>query len=259
MKVEIDDAAALSTDWRQIRPAEIICIPDKEAFYQYIASAFLQLGETIQQQKGFFHVILGGGQTPINVNRQIVLLAPKTQFEFKRVIIFFSDERCVPPDHPASNYYMIKKTLVNPLKIPPANVYRIDCDEGAKKAAKFYERKISDIFGNHIAPRFDLALLGLGPDGHTASLFPQRKVLEEKSRYVLSAGKGPEGHERVTMTFPILNESKNILLMAQGKEKEEAVKRLIDGPYDPYNCPAQGLNPSKGKLIYLLGQGIDIK
>jgi 6-phosphogluconolactonase len=245
-------------DWRNQRRAEIVRLEDERSFNGYIAEKFLVLVELILGKREDFRVILGGGKTPIKVNKKFVELAGNSDADWTRIIIFFSDERCVPPDHPDSNYNMIRKTLIDPLGIPGKNVYRIAAELGPEKAASKYEKDISNFFGEKIEPVFDLALLGMGTDGHTASLFPGSKVIKEVERYVAPGGKGPEGHERVTLTYTLLNRCKRVWFLMRGEEKQGALRKLIHGPFDPDDCPAQGILPVDGELVYILGDGMSV-
>jgi 6-phosphogluconolactonase len=149
---------------------------------------------------------------------------------------------------------MIRKTLIDPLKIPGKNVYRIEGELGPEKAASKYESDIAHVFGEGVEPVFDLALLGMGADGHTASIFPGSKALKEGKRYAVPGGQGPEGHERVTLTYPLLNRCKLVWFLIRGKKKQGTVSRLIHGAFSPDECPSQGIFPVDGKLVYVLGE-----
>ena len=172
------------------------------------------------------------------------------------MLIYFSDERCVPPDHADSNFKLISDTLIEPLGIPPKNVFRILGEMGPEKAAADYHHKLSMFRGQHDIPVFDLALLGLETDGHTASLFPHSPALKEFKKFAAPAGRGPEGWERVTVTIPVFNDAKSVWVVASGAEKAPAVQQLIQGNYDPIQLPAQAVRPEKGELVYWLDSSI---
>ena len=244
-----------NVDWRINNPGKTVVLPGTETLLDYIAEKFIKLGCSIQKKKDFFSVVLGGGRTPVMLNTRLVAMAGR--LDWSRLIIFFSDDRCVPPNHPDSNFRMIHNTLVKPLHIPSSNVFRIKGEHDLENAATQYEQTLYKIFEKDKIPCFDLALLGLGPDGHTASLFPQKKhVLNEKNRLVIPAGKGPEGHERITLTYPIINQTLNIWFMISGKEKKEVFHNIINGKYNPLECPAIGVRPVDGELVYMVDQSV---
>jgi 6-phosphogluconolactonase len=190
---------------------------------------------------------------------QIIVELAKTEvrtIDWNHVFICFSDERCVPPDHPDSNFKLIFDTLIEPLGIPHTNVFRILGEIGPEKAAADYHHKLAKFRGQHDIPVFDLALLGLGTDGHTASLFPRSPALKEFKNFAAPAGRGPEGWERVTVTIPVFNAAKNAWIMVTGAEKSKGVQQLIRGTYDPTQLPAQAVRPQEGELVYWLDSSI---
>jgi 6-phosphogluconolactonase len=252
---EID---VLTHDWRKEHPPTINIYDSKVVFFALIAVNFLELIISRQETGDFFAVILGGGRTPKMLNNIIVELA-KTEvhtINWNRVFVFFSDERCVPPDHPDSNFKLNFDTLIEPLRIPHNNVFRILGEIGPGKAAADYHDKLSRFAGQQEIPVFDLVLLGLGTDGHTASLFPHSPALEEFKNFAAPADRGPEGWERVTVTLPVFNAAKNAWVIATGAEKSGAIQQLIRGTYDPARLPAQAIHPPKGKLVYWLDSSI---
>jgi 6-phosphogluconolactonase len=245
-------------DWRRENPPSINIYDSKVVFFALIAVRFLELIISRQKTGDYFSVILGGGRTPKVLNQIIVELA-KTEvhtIDWNHVFIFFSDERCVPPDHPDSNFKLIFDTLIEPLGIPQKNVFRILGELGPENAASDYHRKLSRFSGQLNIPVFDLALLGLGTDVHTASLFPHSHAMKEFRYFAVPAGVGPEGWERVTVTLPVFNAAQNVWFMASGAEKSPAVQKLIRGTYDPIQLPAQAVRPQKGELVYWLDSSI---
>jgi 6-phosphogluconolactonase len=244
----------LSSDWRQDFQPEIKVIQDYKQLIEKIAHNFIWLCCNILKNKSRATLVLGGGRTPRLLNHHIVSLSPKYDIDWKRIFVFFSDDRCTPPDHPDSNYRMIKETLLGFIGIPESNVHRIQGEYGPEKAALIYENDLKRFFGNVRVPEFDLVLLGIGADGHTASLFPKRMSLYEQQKLVVPAGRGPEGHERVTMSYPVLNKSKNIWFLIAGEEKKNILRKLQYGDFEPVNCPAQGIKPENGSLVYFTDQ-----
>lgn len=224
-----------------------------------IAQRFLKLVSSVRET-GDFSVIMGGGRTPKLINREIVNCSRtgNIKIDWRRVYIYFSDERCIPPDHAGSNYKLILETLIQPLAIPLPNVHRIKGELDPIKAAAEYHQELS-LLGtaeSHGLPVFDLALLGMGSDGHTASLFPYANAVKEAKQFAVSTGTGPEGWNRVSVTFPIFNAAKNVWLAAAGIEKSQAVEQLIKGDYNPLQWPVQALHPAHGNLIYWLDAAI---
>jgi 6-phosphogluconolactonase len=243
-------------DWRKAKPPTINTRETKEKLLENLAGAFLKLASDTQQSQDFFSVILGGGRTPRELNKNIVKSSAAKKIDWKRVIVFFSDERCVPPDHKDSNFKLIFDTLIEPLQISRDNVYSIVGELKPGDAAADYREKLAGFAGDEPVPVFDLALLGFGADGHTASLFPGSKVLKESHYLAVSAGRGPEGLDRVTVTFPVFNAAKNIWLLAAGAEKSQAFRTLVQGSYDPLKLPALGICPRTGDLVYWIDEDI---
>lgn len=248
----------LTYDWRKEQPPSINIYDSKVVYFALLAVQFLELIITRQETGDFFAVILGGGKTQKMLNKIIVELA-KTEvhtIDWNRVFIFFSDERCGPADHPDSNFRLIFDTLIEPLKIPHTNVFRILGEIEPEKAAADYHDKLSRFANPHDIPVFDLALLELETDGHTAALFPHSPALEEFKNFAAPAGPAPEDPKQVTVTFPVFNAAKNAWIMATGTEKAKAVQQLLRGTYDPAQLPVQAIRPQKGELIYWLDSSI---
>jgi 6-phosphogluconolactonase len=243
-------------DWRINNPAKKVVLSDVNSLMKYIAEAFTELTKSVHAKREHFSVVFAGGRTPRELNAKLANMRSDSEVDWSRVKVFFSDERCVPPDHPDSNYAMIRDTLLRHVNINSKNVYRIEGELEPERAAQEYENLLCQVFGDHSVPCFDLALLGMGADGHTASLFPKHEVLREEKKFAAHAGKGPEGHERVTLTFPVLNHVKNVWFMISGKEKAEAVQRLLHGPFEPTECPAQFIRPVNGELMYMMEQSV---
>ena len=245
-------------DWRKEKLPSIHVSETKEGLLEIIANRFLELVSSISMQKNkkSFSVIMGGGRTPKELNKNIVKFSTGKKIDWNRVTIFFSDERCVPPEHSDSNYKLIFDTLIEPLEIPHRNIFRILGELEPKKAASKYHKKLTEFSGNKQSPVFDLVLLGFGADGHTASLFPNSEALKTNHHFAAPGGIGPEGWNRVTVTFPVFNSAKNVWLIGTGAEKSHAFKQLIEGNYDPIQWPVQGIFPLNGTLIYWIDSAI---
>ncbi len=172
---------------------------------------------------------LAGGRTPEPVYRE---LAAGSGIDWKRVDVFFGDERAVPPDHPESNYRMVSKVLLSRVPIPDARIHRMEAERADRDgAAREYERSLPR--------RLDVLFLGMGPDGHTASLFPGSAALDERSRLVLPV-RGPKPPpERLTITPPVIESAHKVAVIATGEDKAPMVARAIEGPFAPKAVPVQ--------------------
>lgn len=239
-------------DWRKDHPPQVTVKPDSEALMEYIAVEFLNLSKTIIKEKGQFLLILGGGRTPRSLNKKIKEKSTHIDIDWTKLLVFFSDERCVPPEHKDSNFRMIRNTLIRPLNIPLNNVFRIEGEQTPQQAAEKYEKLLRGWIDSKATPCFDLALLGIGEDCHTASLFPGINFENEPRRLVTSVGKGPDGHERVSLTPHAINKSQNIWFMISGGKKRNAVRSLLEGEWNPLRCPSQLIKPLNGDLKYMM-------
>jgi 6-phosphogluconolactonase len=198
------------------------------------------------QKKPFCTIALSGGSTP---KRLYELLAQGKggHIDWKRVQIFFSDERNVPPDDLESNFRMAKESLLGTGFIPERNVHRIHGEYSAGEAAKSYEEEIRKILGD--SPVFDLILLGLGPDGHTASLFPDSPALKEQEHLVVGNPVAKLNTDRITFTYPLLNAASHVLFLASGADKSKIARAVLGGDGD---LPSQHVKPTQGELIWML-------
>jgi 6-phosphogluconolactonase len=180
-------------------------------------------------ERGSCAVCLAGGRTPEPVYRA---LAAESSIEWERVDVFFCDERAVPVDHPDSNYRMVRLALLSRVPIPPARVHRMEAERPDREAAaRDYERSLP--------LRLDVLLLGMGPDGHTASLFPGSPVLEERRRMVVPVVGTKPPAQRLTITPPVIEAARQVAVIATGEDKAAMVARAIEGPLEPRAVPAQ--------------------
>lgn len=229
-------------------------LPDAEALFRAAAEEVVAAAQAAVRGRGRFAIALSGGRTPGGLYG---LLATddgfRSQVAWARTHVFWSDERHVPPDHPDSNYGMVREALLDHVPLPTANVHRVRAEEGdATHAAALYEEDLRGFFGVEGAdlPRFDLVLLGLGPDGHTASLFPGTAALEETNRLVV-ATQGPAlAADRITLTLPVLNHAACVMFLVSGAEKATAVHTVLEDRRKSL-LPAQRVRPA-GRLVWLL-------
>ena len=210
---------------------------DAEALAEHAAAVFLDLACLKLKSEESFHVALSGGSTPGLLYRKLANIP----LDWKRIHVFWVDERCVPPDHPDSNYRMTAEALLNKVEIPTTNVHRIPGELPPELAAALYERELHEIFAG-ITPAFDLVLLGLGVDGHTASLFPGSPMLDETGRWVAPVrhdSPPPPLVDRITLTYPILQAGKRVVFLISGKEKSAILETIFTGRNEPGMIPAE--------------------
>ncbi len=236
-------------------PERIVC--DKEdSFGQTALRIFFDLYRQALSRKEFFTLLLSGGRTPEAIYSDLANPAIQSKIDWSRIHLFWGDERFVPSNHPESNYGTVKNLLISKIKIPPSNVHPIQT-EGLtpREALEKYQEDLRVFFkiGEDAFPRFDLIFLGVGEDGHTASLFPEIPELSEKRRWVVSTYVEKLKSQRITLTLPVLNQGENILVLAAGKKKAEVLKKVFK-PEGPPFLPIQQIHPVSGKLTFLLDQ-----
>ena len=204
--------------------------------------------------RGRFTAALSGGKTPVALYTLLAKAPFVSQIPWSHVHLFWGDERCVPPDHGDSNYRMTRESLLDHVPIPPANVHRMQGDMDPVEAAARYEKQLRDFFAPHgeALPVFDFILLGLGEDGHTASLFPGTRAIRESSRWVV--GHHVDAHKgwRITLTPPVINAARTVVFIAAGAGKAAVLKEILEGPFRPDTLPAQIVRPAGGTLLWML-------
>ena len=239
-----------------IRIVEVL--PSRGDLFHAAAEEFVRAGRAAISAHGRFTVALSGGSTPRGLYS--LLLKDHADFSWSKTFLFFSDERHVPPDHPDSNYRMVNQAMLSKVPVPAGNVYRVLAENpDASGAATDYEEKLRGFFQLRPGefPRFDLILLGLGPDGHTASLFPGSEGLKEQSRLVIANWVEKFETHRITFTFPVLNDATDVMFLTAGADKADMVKQVLEGSNTP-PFPAQQINP-KGRLVWMLDEAAAAK
>lgn len=220
--------------------------------YRAAAEEFVRAGRVAIGLNGRFTVALSGGSTPKALYS--LLAADYQHFDWKHTFLFFGDERHVAPTGAESNYRMVNESLLTKITIPPENVFRVHAENpDAAAAAADYEAQLKQFFelDPREFPRFDLILLGMGPDGHTASLFPGSAALNEQSRLVVANWVAKFNTHRITFTFPVLNHAAEVLFMASGADKADMLHRVLESSnYPPF--PSQRVRPSDGQLLWML-------
>lgn len=227
---------------------------DLAALAREAAEEFARVAEEAVRARGRFTVALSGGSTPRGLHRRLAT-AYRARIAWRAVHVFWGDERHVPPDHPESNFRMARETLLDAVPVPSANIHRIRAENpDAAGVAAEYEATLREAFGlaRGELPRFDLLVMGIGEDGHTASLFPGNDALHERERLVVAPWVEKLGTFRITLTPPVLNHAAHVLFLVSGEEKAEAVRTTIEGDHQPDRCPAQIVRPQSGSLLWLL-------
>jgi len=237
--------------------ATIEILPDADTLLSRAAEVFIRLANEAISIKGSFSVALSGGSTPRLVYAELV----KAPLDWHKVHFFWGDERCVPPDHPESNYRMAADSLLNHIAVPSENVHRIQGEFPAKAAAKQYEDNLHQMFTTDL-PRIDLILLGLGSDGHTASLFPGSSALQERTHWVAPVPHSippPPLVDRVTLTLPAINAAAQIVFLVSGADKTGILASVLHNPSWKTQFPVQAVNPTSGHLLWLIDEGASQK
>ena len=232
---------------------EIKVVADADELNRAAAVEFEDAVRAALQGQDRFTVSLSGGSTPRGLYAQLARDAHK--LPWNKIFFFWGDERHVPPDDKDSNYRMVRETLLAHAPIPPDHVFRMHTEESdAARVAEQYEQLIRQFFALKPGelPRFDLVLLGLGPDGHTASLFPGSSALNERSRLVAANWVQKFGHYRLTLTAPVLNNAAEVMFLVSGGEKTAALQSVLysDAPAEQF--PAKLVEPVNGRLIWLV-------
>jgi 6-phosphogluconolactonase len=232
--------------------AELKVVPDAAALNSAAVQEFRACAEAAIAALGRFTVALSGGNTPRGVY-SLLAEQHKNTLPWDKVFIFFGDERHVPPDHPDSNYGMAREALLSKVPIPEQNVFRLRAELPADLAADEYQRELRAFFGLAAGewPRFDLILLGIGDDGHTASLFPGTAALKEQSRLVVANWVEKFRSYRVTFTYPVLNHAAEVVFLVSGKSKSQILRDIFD-PTKKGSYPAQAVQPENGRLLWIV-------
>ena len=227
---------------------DIVVCSDPHAIAVDAAYRFTALSAAAARIGKPFTVALAGGHTPKELYRLLASSRFRDGVDWANTHLFFGDERCVPVDSPFSNYGMVYESLIHPLGLPSGNLHRIPAEQSdAERTATDYATEIAAFFAGEALPRFDLILLGMGSDGHCASIFPGTAALHEKSRWVVRNEPGLEPFvPRITLTLPIINNAANILFLVAGHDKAETAARVLAGAPDP--LPSQSVRPSNGFL-----------
>ena len=230
-------------------------VSDAAALSQAVAEQCVTLTMRQARARGRVSVALSGGSTAQPLYTLLAREPYRTRMPWDRLHVFWGDERCVPADHPESNFRMARDALLSRVPLPPANIHRVPVEQGdPHTVALAYERILRGWFSGDAAaaPLFDLVFLGLGADGHTASLFPRSDALRERSRWVVASSGGTPRCPRVTLTIPALNRARQLIWLIAGSPKAAAVRAILEGPVVPDDLPAQQIRPVHAAPLWLL-------
>lgn len=232
------------------RQAAIRVFDTPERAAEFLLNFWAALSLEAKTERGRFTVALSGGATPTTFYDHAAKHPRAVPWDM--VHVFLVDERCVPSSDPASNYRLIRDRLAVPLSLPEAHLNPVVTeDRSPKQSAADYERRLLSFFGfSSKPPVFDLVMLGIGDDGHTASLFPNAATLKETKRLVLPARADRAPYDRVTMTFPLINSARNVVFLVTGRSKASILRRVVETPGK--GLPASMVMPLKGNLYYLV-------
>jgi 6-phosphogluconolactonase len=231
---------------------------DLEALSRAAAELFARQAQEAAAQRGRFSVALSGGNTPKRTYELLAQPPLRDQVPWPQVHVFWGDERCVPPADPRSNYRMARQALLDHVPIPAAQVHRVAGEKPPQQAAADYQLDVQQFFQG-APPRFDLVYLGLGDNGHTASLFPNTPVLQERQRWVAEVYVAEQSMYRVTMTALLLNQAALVAFIVSGAGKAGVLPEVIEGPPDTQRLPAQLIQPAPGQLLWLVDRAAAAK
>ncbi len=230
---------------------QVVVLPTKQDVARRAAEMFVRAAHDAVEEKGVFTVALSGGSTPVGMYEELTSGNNADRVEWERVIFFWSDERCVPPDDPESNYGAAERALLSKLTIPEANVHRMRGEIAPDEAAEEYEDAVRQWVPEE-PPRFDLIYLGMGVDGHTASLFPHTDAVGVTDRLVVANHVPKLNADRISFTSTLINAAAQVVVLVTGSEKAPALKQVLEGERAPEEYPAQLIHPTNGTALWLV-------
>jgi 6-phosphogluconolactonase len=223
-------------------------LPSTAELARATAEDFVEKAQVSIEAHGSFKVALTGGSTPREAYALLATDAYRSRIDWARTYVFWGDERCVPPDHEASNFRMAREALLDHVPIPADNVFRMRGEDPPQAAAAGYEQLLKDVVGD----RFHLIHLGVGADAHIASLFPGSPALHEAKRRVYAQYVETFGMWRITFTPVVINRAASVTFIVAGKQKARAVGHVLEGPHMATITPAQIVAPTDGEVLWLI-------
>jgi 6-phosphogluconolactonase len=236
---------------------QIAIYPDIDTISREAANYTMRVAREAIAKRGKFTFALSGGTTPGKMYSLLTSEPYRSQIDWSAVHFFWSDERCVPPDDPQSNFYLAQGTLLSKLQLRPDQIHRMPADRSDRaKASADYEAEIRKVVGGE-PPAFDLLQLGMGPEAHTASLFPHQPSLREERRLIMPVSVPKPPPDRLTFTPPLLRAARHILFLATGADKAEALHEVLEGADNPEEYPTQGIvRQAKGEVVWMVDTAI---
>ena len=232
--------------------AELHIFPDNASFVGGSADFIAEAAARAIAERGRFTIALSGGGTPKPIYARLAAEDYRDRIAWGKAHIFFGDERCVAPDDARSNYRMVREAWLDHSPMPAENIHRIHGEDDPVLEALRYEQEIARFYRAGAFPAFDLILLGMGDNGHTASLFPGTAALREKDRRVAAQYVEVMSTWRVTFTAPLINAARNVAFLAEGAGKAQMLWNVLEGPYQPDVWPSQLIQPVRGELHWLM-------
>lgn len=227
--------------------------PDIDTLSHEAARYAVRVASEAITTHGRFTLALAGGSTPKKLYGLLASEPYRDQIDWSLTEIFWSDERCVPPDNEDSNYHLAHEVLLSKVPLSASQIHRMPADaEDREKASLTYTQEIQRVFGTNGIPSFDLIQLGMGPEGHTASLFPHQASLHEQTRLVMPVTVPKPPPPRLTFTPLLLNAASHILFLVTGQDKADALQAVLEGEYNPDEYPAQIIRPTQGEVTWML-------
>jgi len=234
-----------------VRMTAIRILPTAQALAEAAARHVVECAHTAIRERGRFSIALSGGSTPRDLHLRLSTPPLVDQVDWARVHAFFGDERCVPPDDERSNFRMADETLLSKVPIPHAQIHRMQGELPPEAAATEYERELRAFFDRE-PPGFDLIVLGMGDNGHTASLFPGLSAVREQRRWVVAEYVAEVSMWRLTLTPVVLNVAREDLFLVAGTAKAHMLRQVLEGPYAPDERPAQVVRPAMGEVFWMV-------
>jgi 6-phosphogluconolactonase len=232
---------------------DIAVYSDKDTLSHEAARYIVRVAQESIVTHGRFTIALSGGTTPGKAYGLLASEPYRSQIDWALVEVFWSDERCVPAESEESNYHLAQEVLLSKVPIAAQQIHRMPADEADRYAAsQAYTREMQRTFGTDGIPAFDLIQLGMGPEGHTASLFPHQSSLHEQQHLVMPVTVPKPPPPRLTFTPPLLNAAVHVLFLVTGEEKAEALQAVLEGEYQPDEYPAQIVRPPQGEVVWML-------
>jgi len=232
---------------------DVIVLPTPADVAEEAARRFVESGRRAIAARDRFSVALSGGSTPVFFHRTLAGVPWREKIPWANVHLFWGDERCVPSDHPDNNFGAAYGDLLAHVPVPESNVHRMRGEIDPTEGANDYERDLIKFFGCG-SSRFDLIFLGLGGDGHIASLFPGSPALSEMTRLVVDTLRPEDGSRRLTLTLPALNAARQVIFLVTGGGKADIVSRVLHASATDDGLPAQRISPRDGTLVWLVDE-----